>query len=161
MINRNHVIKVVNDICDSIQKEILSTDEIYEIYNCLYPLTQTDEETKKQHINNIRGGGKTHKEKNSVRKDNIVMFPQKQPSELIRNETTSAQVEASNADTQTIASSKLDIAEASKMIKKERPLKCPRCGGDLILRTAKKGVNVGQQFYGCSNYPKCRYVRNI
>ena len=38
---------------------------------------------------------------------------------------------------------------------------CPRCGGELILRTAKKGENAGNKFYGCSNYPKCRYVRNI
>lgn len=25
----------------------------------------------------------------------------------------------------------------------------------------KKGPNVGNRFYGCSNYPNCRYVRNI
>ena len=36
---------------------------------------------------------------------------------------------------------------------------CPRCGADLVLRTAKKGPNAGSQFYGCSNYPKCRYTR--
>lgn len=36
---------------------------------------------------------------------------------------------------------------------------CPRCGADLVLRTAKKGPNTGNQFYGCSNYPKCRYTR--
>jgi predicted RNA-binding Zn-ribbon protein involved in translation (DUF1610 family) len=38
---------------------------------------------------------------------------------------------------------------------------CPRCGNKLILRTAKKGENAGNQFYGCSNFPKCRYVENI
>lgn len=38
---------------------------------------------------------------------------------------------------------------------------CPFCGGQLILRTAKKGTNTGRQFYGCSNYPKCKYTRNI
>ena len=31
--------------------------------------------------------------------------------------------------------------------------KCPRCGGGLILREGKYG-----QFYGCSNYSKCKYV---
>jgi len=35
---------------------------------------------------------------------------------------------------------------------------CPRCGGELVLRTAKKGASVGNQFYGCSNYPKCKYT---
>lgn len=31
--------------------------------------------------------------------------------------------------------------------------RCPRCGGPLILRLGKFG-----QFYGCSNYPQCRYT---
>lgn len=39
---------------------------------------------------------------------------------------------------------------------------CPKCGSELVLRTAKKGANAGNQFYGCSNYPKCRYtVQNV
>jgi ssDNA-binding Zn-finger/Zn-ribbon topoisomerase 1 len=37
---------------------------------------------------------------------------------------------------------------------------CPRCGNKLVLRTAKKGENAGNQFYGCSNFPKCRYIEN-
>lgn len=32
---------------------------------------------------------------------------------------------------------------------------CPRCGGTLVLRKGKYGT-----FYGCSNYPKCRYTIN-
>ncbi len=38
---------------------------------------------------------------------------------------------------------------------------CPVCGGKLVLRTAKTGANAGKQFYGCSNFPKCRYVKKI
>ena len=38
---------------------------------------------------------------------------------------------------------------------------CPRCGSPLVLRTAKKGDNAGNQFYGCSAFPKCRYIQNI
>ncbi len=30
---------------------------------------------------------------------------------------------------------------------------CPQCGGKLIIRNGKYG-----SFYGCSNYPKCRYT---
>lgn len=44
---------------------------------------------------------------------------------------------------------------------KEKDKICPRCGGNLILRTAKKGANSGQQFYGCSNYPHCRYIEKF
>jgi restriction system protein len=39
--------------------------------------------------------------------------------------------------------------------------KCPKCGGELIERTAKSGQNTGKNFLGCSNYPKCRYSKNI
>lgn len=35
---------------------------------------------------------------------------------------------------------------------------CPRCGAELVLRTAKKGEHSGEQFYGCSRFPKCRYT---
>ena len=38
---------------------------------------------------------------------------------------------------------------------------CPKCGSKLVLRTAKKGAHVGSKFYGCSGYPKCRYIENI
>ena len=38
---------------------------------------------------------------------------------------------------------------------------CPKCGSKLVLRVAKKGENAGNQFYGCSAFPKCRYIQNI
>jgi hypothetical protein len=37
---------------------------------------------------------------------------------------------------------------------------CPKCGGNLVQRTAKKGPMPGSRFLGCSNYPACKYVRN-
>ena len=33
---------------------------------------------------------------------------------------------------------------------------CPKCGGGMVLRTAKKGKNIGKQFWGCSSFPKCK-----
>lgn len=38
------------------------------------------------------------------------------------------------------------------------PPTCPKCGSEMILRTARKGNNQGQQFWGCPNYPHCRAV---
>ena len=32
---------------------------------------------------------------------------------------------------------------------------CPKCGGTLVLRDGRYG-----KFYGCSNYPECRYILN-
>ena len=38
---------------------------------------------------------------------------------------------------------------------------CPKCGAALVLRTARKGTNVGSQFWGCSGYPNCRFIRPV
>lgn len=38
---------------------------------------------------------------------------------------------------------------------------CPWCGGKLVVRTATKGDRVGKAFWGCSNYPKCKFIENI
>ena len=35
---------------------------------------------------------------------------------------------------------------------------CPKCGSGLVERTAKRGPNAGNSFFGCSNFPKCRYT---
>ena len=45
--------------------------------------------------------------------------------------------------------------------RKSDKLLCPRCGSLLVERTAKKGVNAGNSFLGCSGFPKCRYTTNI
>jgi len=37
---------------------------------------------------------------------------------------------------------------------------CPKCGSEMVLRTARKGENVGKQFWGCSRFPKCRAVKH-
>lgn len=36
------------------------------------------------------------------------------------------------------------------------PSNCPYCGGNLVIRPGKYGA-----FYGCSNYPKCRFTKKI
>jgi len=33
---------------------------------------------------------------------------------------------------------------------------CPQCDGEIVLRHSKKG-----DFYGCSNYPDCKYTEKI
>ena len=38
---------------------------------------------------------------------------------------------------------------------------CPRCGSTLVVRTAKNGRSKGEQFLGCSAYPKCKYTSAI
>jgi predicted RNA-binding Zn-ribbon protein involved in translation (DUF1610 family) len=38
---------------------------------------------------------------------------------------------------------------------------CPKCGQEMVLRTAKRGDNQGNKFWGCSGYPKCRIVKQL
>jgi len=51
--------------------------------------------------------------------------------------------------------------EQVQAVQQKATMTCPKCGGQLVLRTAKKGENAGRQFYGCGNFPTCRYIRNI
>lgn len=39
------------------------------------------------------------------------------------------------------------------------PQSCPVCHSAMVLRTARKGVNAGSEFWGCSDYPRCRGTR--
>ncbi|MBQ1888700.1 MAG: topoisomerase DNA-binding C4 zinc finger domain-containing protein, partial [Firmicutes bacterium] len=97
--NRDQISKVMRNAW-GVFPDILSEEEIEQVYEKLLPLTNADEVLKKQHIDNIQ--------------------------------------------------ERLENTEI-----------CPRCGGKLVLRTAKTGANAGKQFYGCSNYPKCRYIKNL
>ncbi|MBB87302.1 MAG: restriction endonuclease [Xanthomonadales bacterium] len=38
---------------------------------------------------------------------------------------------------------------------------CPKCGSSMIKRTAKRGANIGSDFWGCSRYPQCRGTTSI
>ena len=32
---------------------------------------------------------------------------------------------------------------------------CPKCGGEMVQRVAKRGANAGKTFWGCRRYPQC------
>ena len=36
---------------------------------------------------------------------------------------------------------------------------CPKCGIPMVVRTAKRGAQQGNRFYGCANYPSCRQTK--
>jgi restriction system protein len=48
-------------------------------------------------------------------------------------------------------------AQAAHASKNATPM-CPRCKSPMVMRTAKKGRNVGSSFWGCAQYPKCRHT---
>ena len=60
-------------------------------------------------------------------------------------------VESNNTDS---------IAKDTKQEKIGTP-NCPKCNIPMIKRVVKKGNNKGREFWGCSNYPKCRHTIDI
>jgi len=38
----------------------------------------------------------------------------------------------------------------------EKLIVCPQCGGNLRIANGRYG-----EFLGCSNYPRCKYTRNL
>jgi len=47
--------------------------------------------------------------------------------------------------------------EVLALLQDKRKL-CPKCESEMILRTASRGPGAGEQFWGCSNYPRRRYT---
>ena len=40
----------------------------------------------------------------------------------------------------------------------ESKMSCPKCGSEMILRTAKKGKYAGHKFWGCTGFPGCQSI---
>lgn len=57
---------------------------------------------------------------------------------------------------------KLTTRDHVKSLRKRHSSKtiCPRCGANLIIKTARKGQNSGQNFLGCESYPQCRFTQS-
>ena len=130
VINRNEVVRVVSSIASN-QADALTTAQIQELHDRLYPYTQTDDAAKAKHIEEIE--------------------------QMLHPEPADPEVIAEPAPAPQAAPQEVPAAQPEPEI---APLRCPRCGAELLLRTAKKGSNAGNQFYGCSNFPKCRYIQN-
>ena len=154
VINRYDIVSVVSSVCKQSTDDLLSESLIDEIYSKLYPLTQADVSVKKQHIQNIQN----IQNKQSQNDYKNQALSDMDTSELYENE----QINAESFDTDT--SERFDTntgindsIETSQQTFQDK--KCPRCGGNLVLRTTNRGKNIGKQFYGCSNFPKCKYTQ--
>lgn len=38
---------------------------------------------------------------------------------------------------------------------------CPECSSKMVKRVAKKGKNIGNEFWACSAFPKCQYIEGM
>ena len=58
------------------------------------------------------------------------------------------------------ASEPFGSANASAPMREATP-PCPACGAAMKKRTAKRGENAGNAFWGCTTYPACKGTRAI
>lgn len=142
--------------------DILNERDIDITYKILEGLTNVSEAEKQAHIENINN------KFNIPSSQTDVALPVNQeliePSDKLVNQLDEPIQDIEEQVKQTVISNKSPVEQTTKpdeqIAKSEATLICPRCGNSLVLRTAKKGSNAGNQFYGCSNFPKCRYIQN-
>jgi len=51
-----------------------------------------------------------------------------------------------------------EIVAAKEAAQPSAAKPCPKCGSTMVLRTSKQGPNAGNEFWGCSAFPKCRAI---
>ena len=164
VINRDEVLLVVSDTYKETE-DILTEEDIMSIYDRLYPFTQISDDLKMQHIANIQK--KLMEEPADVPDEaGIVLKKESEKPYVTEDVLAEPSLDVSGeADGKQVESNKtqFDESEMVKLLesKETQEFVCPKCGGKLILRTAKRGENVGKQFWGCANYPKCRYIKNV
>lgn len=49
-------------------------------------------------------------------------------------------------------------ATSEPMLQEQDAPVCPKCSARMVRRVARKGATAGQEFWGCSAYPRCRGV---
>jgi len=92
---------------------------------------------------------------NHIESFRTVLFSENEVANLLR------QIEAGRF----ARGSKTDRQHVQQLKTRHEPFSagttCPKCGAGMVLRTAKKGPNTGNQFWGCSTYPACKTVRPV
>lgn len=54
------------------------------------------------------------------------------------------------------------VKHVQEIIEKKTDIKfCSKCRSEMVLRKATRDKNVGNEFWGCSTFPKCRNVESI
>lgn len=93
----------------------------------------------------------------------LLRFPVKQSYALHDVQVTLAAVLSQEAFT-AAREAKNTLAKPSEALQAspgDAPVPCPECGEDMVVRTAKRGANAGQEFLACSAYPKCRKTMSL
>jgi len=62
---------------------------------------------------------------------------------------------------QSFKTNRQHVKHVKEIVKEKSDIKlCTKCGSEMVLRKAAKGKNSGNEFRGCSAFPKCRNVKS-
>ena len=165
----HHVLKV-DDLLDEVRinahdtGNVMSGERIDAVYSRLVGYCTVDESVKKAHIEEV-----SRKKNETLRVDSdtekasptessaIAETPEKaiQPDEPA--ETPDSSESAAKTAPEPERASNLSTPVPSTPDAKI----CPVCGSKLVLRHATRGENKGRAFWGCSAFPRCRYIEAI
>jgi hypothetical protein len=80
---------------------------------------------------------------------------------LFRNALTTSQSRGKNSEEQSpemLNPSPEESTAHDEAALLEKAPYCPKCGTQMVLRTALKGASSGKRFWGCPDYPHCKSV---
>jgi ssDNA-binding Zn-finger/Zn-ribbon topoisomerase 1 len=101
----------------------------------------------------------SHNRKSSIKRDELVELACKNASLKLHRFKASATYNV-NEIRNTIFETIVPPETESKEVTSTAP-KCPKCTSELIIKTAKKAKNKGNQFLACSSFPKCRHTEEV
>lgn len=148
VIKRDRVYASIRNIWERTEDK-LDKEKVLEIYKKLEKLTHVSKADKQAHVDAINEKYKTVKKQSDQPEEADVA------REEIHNPEGLRALQEAEKSEETVDSQEAVMEEVSA-----ESQTCPRCGGILVLRVAKKGANAGNSFYGCANFPKCRYMKS-
>lgn len=54
-----------------------------------------------------------------------------------------------------------DVQKSPKIQMAVKDTACPVCRSPMVMRTARRGKNAGNGFWGCSRFPRCKGTRSL
>lgn len=163
----------INNLYDEINKNFkavgikLTKEQIESVYSKLVIFTNVDTSVKIAHIKDVevkrenrQFAGHLTKFKNSpivqTEKSATNEYPEPQ-TELPESSDTPA-VSVSEAINEPNLNDSVETRQDNNPVIDKI---CPRCGAKLVIRIASHGKYAGNKFWGCSAFPKCRYIEEI
>lgn len=164
--NRPALRRTVQDLS---KESILTEEQIHAVGEKLSAFTNVTEEVKENHIKQIQSRlnpkTKDAVETVTVREETTETDISAQTLTENHTETVDAQVIVTeDVNSQVTTDEHAEAVDTQVMtteddsIEDEEEQRCPKCGAEMVLRTAKRGANAGKEFWGCVNYPKCREI---